>query len=134
MQVLLDTHIVLAAIEERLDRLPDNIHRLLADPGPSIWVSVTSLWEVEIKSRIGKLAVPIPLRQWPDALFLLGAQLIGIEFQHVVAEIGPEPPTKDPFDRLLLGVCAAENLQLVTVDRALAAHPLAWRDIPLKNK
>jgi PIN domain nuclease of toxin-antitoxin system len=64
----------------------------------------------------------------------LGVQLIGIEFQHVVANINPEPPTKDPFDRLLLGVCAAEKLQLVTMDRALSGHPLAWRDIPLKNK
>jgi len=68
-----------------------------------------------------------PLENWPDALFLMGAQLLGIELQHVVADIGPEPETKDPFDRLLLSTCAAENFTLVTVDRALVDHPLAWR-------
>ena len=43
-------------------------------------------------------------------------------------ELDPEPPTRDPFDRLLLAQCAVDNLRLVTVDRALAGHPLAWRE------
>ncbi len=46
---------------------------------------------------------------------------------HAIADIGIEPVTKDPFDRLLLGVCAAEGMKLVTLDRALSNHPLAWQ-------
>ena len=45
----------------------------------------------------------------------------------LLADAEPEPQTRDPFDRLLLGQCQVENLRLVTLDRALAAHPLAWR-------
>jgi PIN domain nuclease of toxin-antitoxin system len=65
---------------------------------------------------------------------LLGAQLLPVEFRHVVADIGLEPSTKDPFDRLLLSVCAAERLRLLTGDGALMEHPLAWRSIPQVKK
>lgn len=36
--------------------------------------------------------------------------------------------THDPFDRLLLAQCRVEGMRLVTRNRALAAHPLAWRE------
>ncbi len=129
-QFLLDTHIILALVEEQQDRLPHRIRLALDKTETPIWVSVMSLWELAIKSRVGKMSLRTPLQHWPDALFLLGAQLLAVEFQHIVAEIGTEPATKDPFDRLLLGVCAAENFRLVTLDRALADHPLAWRPFP----
>jgi len=35
--------------------------------------------------------------------------------------------TRDPFDRLLLAQCQTEGLLLVTVDRALAGHRLAFK-------
>jgi len=92
------------------------------------WVSVASIWELAIKERIGKLPISTPLGLWPDALFLLGVQLLEIRLSHVLADIGPEPDTNDPFDRLLLGTSAAESFDLVTLDRALVDHPLAWRE------
>jgi PIN domain nuclease of toxin-antitoxin system len=88
---------------------------------------VASLWEIEIKSRIGKLPLKNPVRNWPGMLENAGASILSIKLQHVVADIGPEPETNDPFDRLLLSTCAAEKFRLVTVDRALVDHPLAWR-------
>ncbi len=123
---LLDTHIILALVDEQQDQLPGSIRTAIIDTGAPVWVSVLSLWEIAIKTKIGKLSLSTPLVSWPDALFLLGAQLLEIKFPHVVADIGPEPATKDPFDRLLLGICAAENFKLVTLDRALSEHPLAW--------
>jgi PIN domain nuclease of toxin-antitoxin system len=44
---------------------------------------------------------------------------------HVIAHVAPEPPTRDPFDRLLLAQCKTEARRLVTIDRALVDHPLA---------
>jgi PIN domain nuclease of toxin-antitoxin system len=99
-----------------------------------IFVSVASLWEAAIKSRLGKLPVRTPVEKWPSLLGALDVPLLPIGEQHVFAPIGSEPVTRDPFDRLLLGVCAAENLELITRDSALAEHPLAWRDIPLVKK
>ncbi len=58
----------------------------------------------------------------------MGISLLDIDHHHVLAELDPEPATRDPFDRLLLAQCQVEGMQLVTIDRALAGHPLAWRD------
>ncbi|MDP4006098.1 hypothetical protein Q8W67_21930 [Methylobacterium sp. NEAU K] len=41
--------------------------------------------------------------------------------------VDPMPPTRDPFDRMLLVQCLVEDRRLVTVDRALHTHPLAPR-------
>ncbi|MBL8906120.1 MAG: type II toxin-antitoxin system VapC family toxin [Rhizobiales bacterium] len=134
MNLLLDTHVVLAMIEERTEALPPGIRAVLDSHQIAVWVSIASLWEIAIKSRIGKLPLVTPLIHWPEALLVLGAQLMDIKFPHIFAEIGPEPATNDPFDRLLLSVCAAEKLRLLTLDRALVGHALAWRSVPAVKK
>jgi len=56
-----------------------------------------------------------------------GLEILAIEVAHVLHAVDPEPPTRDPFDRLLLAQCHVEGLKLVTVDRALVDHPPAFR-------
>jgi PIN domain nuclease of toxin-antitoxin system len=63
----------------------------------------------------------------PAALLVSNVQLLTIEAPHVLAVVHPEPDTRDPFDRLLLAQCQVEGLRLVTTDRVLAIHPLAWQ-------
>lgn len=60
-------------------------------------------------------------------LLSLGMSIMPIEHRHATAALDPDPATRDPFDRMLLAQCAVEELRLVTVDRALTGHPLAWR-------
>jgi PIN domain nuclease of toxin-antitoxin system len=124
---LLDTHVILALVESRTNQLPKRMREEIVENNVPTWVSVASIWELAIKERIGKLPISTPLGLWPDALFLLGVQLLEIKLSHVLADIGPEPDTNDPFDRLLLGASAAESFDLVTLDRALVDHPLSWR-------
>ena len=61
IDLLLDTHIVLALVEERENELPLAIQSALLREGNVSWVSVASLWELEIKNRIGKLILDMPL-------------------------------------------------------------------------
>jgi PIN domain nuclease of toxin-antitoxin system len=66
----------------------------------------------------------------PDAGNLarkLGFEVVPILEEHVVTELWEAPPTNDPFDRLLLAVAQVEGLKLVTLDRALLGHPLAFK-------
>lgn len=58
----------------------------------------------------------------------MGLALLPIDHRYALAAVNPEPATRDPFDRLLLGQCAVEGMRLVTRDRALALHPYAWRE------
>jgi PIN domain nuclease of toxin-antitoxin system len=57
----------------------------------------------------------------------MGVVLLPISPTHATTPVDPWPQTNDPFDRILLSVCQVENLRLVTLDRALIDHPLAWR-------
>ena len=127
MRLLLDTHIVLSVVNERTAELPATLRAVLADSQSEFYVSVASLWEIAIKWRLGKLKLSGELELLPDILTSGGLELIAINEHHVLANVQPEPSTRDPFDRLLLAQCSVEELRLVTVDRALILHTLAVR-------
>ena len=124
MRLLLDTSVLIELVEERLS---ERVREQLLSADAELHVSVASLWEIAIKFRLGKLALEVPLTRLPELVETLGLELLAIEASHVLAAVDPEPATRDPFDRLLLAQCVVENLNIVTIDRHLAAHPLSWR-------
>ena len=134
MRLLLDTHFVIELIDLGLSPDTDSLHATIVDDRSSVFASVVSLWEAAIKFRLGKLPVRTALDVWPTLLESAKVPLMPIVPAHVLADIEPEPATSDPFDRLLLGICVAENLMLLTRDRALAPHPLAWQSVPQVKK
>jgi PIN domain nuclease of toxin-antitoxin system len=125
MRLLLDTHVLIAVIEEQLARLPPGLRRRLEAPDSDVQVSVVSLWEVAIKHRLGKLRMTVEPAALPALIEGIGAALLPITAAHVLADVEPSPPTRDPLDRLLLAQCRTEGLRLLTLDRALVGHPLA---------
>ena len=127
MRLLLDTHIFLALIERKMANLPAAVAEALRDSEGEHFLSAASLWEIAIKSRLGKLRLKTRLDALPELLEMLGVGIIAIDARHALAAVEPEPTTRDPFDRMLLAQCQIEGLKLVTVDRALASHPLAVR-------
>jgi len=128
MKLLLDTHILLALIGEGAASVPMAIGALLRDGGNEHHLSAASLWEIAIKFRLGKLKLAVELGALPGLLDRLGIKIVPIDDRHALASVEPEPMTRDPFDRMLLAQCQVEGLRLVTIDRALVAHPLAARE------
>jgi PIN domain nuclease of toxin-antitoxin system len=124
--VLLDTQIMLVALGQSTIVLPSAMKSFLTQHD-GMYVSVATLWELAIKYRLGKIGLSVQLLDVSELLEDLNIGILPIQTAHVVADIGPQPRTKDPFDRLLLGVCAVENKRLVTIDEKLVDHPLAWR-------
>ncbi|MBY5455140.1 type II toxin-antitoxin system VapC family toxin [Rhizobium leguminosarum] len=127
MRVLLDTHMVIAIAQRQLTERFPRVRQLLSDATTSGFVSVASLWEIAIKTRLGKLQPGLPLETIPVYLQETGLTILPIDVPHVVTAADPEPETRDPFDRLLLAQCKVEGLKLATVDRLLVGHPLALR-------
>ena len=120
VRLLLDTHFVLALLE------PETVSGE-AWTSETLLASIATIWEIAIKYRLGKLKLVVPPARIEERLDGFGCTLIPITGAHVVADVDPWPPTNDPFDRLLLAVCRVEGLRLVTHDRKLVDHPLAWR-------
>jgi PIN domain nuclease of toxin-antitoxin system len=126
-RLLLDTHIVLALLRRNFDQQFPDISKHFAVGEVTGFVSVATLWEIAIKSRLGKLDTGMPLSDIPTNLRSGRLEILGIDVSHVLHTLDPEPPTRDPFDRLLLAQCHVEGLKLITVDRALVDYPLAFR-------
>ncbi|CAN5470846.1 type II toxin-antitoxin system VapC family toxin [soil metagenome] len=127
MGVLIDTHIVLCLLRRSLAKDYPHIAGRLTDPETHGFVSVATLWEIAIKTRLGKLDPGMPLDDIAGYLEAVGLTLLPIEVRHVIASVEPMPATRDPFDRLLLAQCQVENLVLATADRTLAQHRLALK-------
>ncbi|HWF93381.1 MAG TPA: type II toxin-antitoxin system VapC family toxin [Xanthobacteraceae bacterium] len=127
MRILLDTNVVIALVDGRLRALEGAMRDVVTDSESIVHASVASLWEIAIKVRLGKLALGISPKLLPELFAHMGLQLIAISHHHVLTVAEPEPATRDLFDRLLLAQCLVEDLRLVTKDRALSSHPLAWR-------
>ena len=134
MRFLLDTHYAIELADRNAIGLNEPDLLDWAQEHGQLIISIATLWEVAIKSRLGKLPLRLGVEIWPQMFAVLEIPLLPIIDKHILADIGPEPGTRDPFDRLLLGVASAESCRLLTKDLKLADHPLAWRDIPLKNK
>lgn len=127
MRLLLDTHIMLSLAAGRPDQFGQDIATALSTPGHALHVSVTSLWETVIKWRLGKLTLREDPAAYPALLKGFGIVILPLTEQQVLAGHDPEPATRDPFDRILLSICRADDLKLVTADHALTNHTLAWR-------
>jgi len=127
MRLLLDTHVIIGMIDRDNARFAAPINWLAEQREALIHLRVASLWEMSIKSRIGKLRLPIDLQDLPKLATRLNIHILVITPDHVLTPLASEPMTRDPFDRLLLAQCTIEKLELVTVDHALIAHPLAAR-------
>ncbi|MBY5719561.1 type II toxin-antitoxin system VapC family toxin [Rhizobium leguminosarum] len=127
MRLLLDTHMVIAIAQKKLAERFPRVEQVLSDGAAIGFVSVASLWEIAIKTRLGKLQPGLPLETIPVYLGETGLTVLPIDIAHVITAADLEPETRDPFDRLLLAQCKVEGLQLATVDRLLVDHPLALR-------
>lgn len=124
MRLLLDTHILLWAVLDD-PRLSAGMRGKIAG-AEAIYVSAATVWEVSIKSGLGKLDVPADLF---DRALAAGAQPLPITWTHARAIQGLPPHHADPFDRLLIAQARCEGLSLVSVDTKFRNY-----DVPLIDR
>ena len=122
MRLLLDTQVALWWLTAS-SRLSKASRELMASSPCA--VSVASVWEVDLKHRLGKL--PIAGARFRDEIRSAGATVLSVTDEQVLTRVKAAESRRDPFDRLLLSVAAAENLVLLTADNALIA---LWRQEP----
>jgi PIN domain nuclease of toxin-antitoxin system len=118
MRLMLDTNALLWWRDES-PRLPDRVSEEIRNPDNDIVVSAVTLWEIAIKRLLGKLQFP---EDFEEVMAEEGFSLLSISYHHLRALDGMPRHHKDPFDRMLIAQSLAENLPIVTNDRAFALY------------
>jgi PIN domain nuclease of toxin-antitoxin system len=116
--LLLDTHVLLWVMRDA-DELTSNARELIAQ-ADVVFVSAASLWEVAIKSALGKL--PVDPERLQKQLALAGFEPLPVTWSHATAVHALPHHHRDPFDRLLIAQAMTEPLHLLTRDAALQAY------------
>jgi PIN domain nuclease of toxin-antitoxin system len=118
--LLLDTHVLLWCLSEP-ERLHPSAREQIESPDSNVWVSAVSGWEMELKRALGKLEAPDDLEaQLRERRFTE----LPLRLRHVEALRGLPPLHRDPFDRMLVAQCVADDLTLVTHDAQVLAYPI----------
>jgi PIN domain nuclease of toxin-antitoxin system len=119
MRFLLDTHIFLWWLADD-PTLPTGARALIADPTNELFVSAVSIWEVAIKSRLGKIAADVG--EIARAVSDSGCRPLPFTLAHAAAVATLPDHHRDPFDRALIAQAQVEPLALLTRDEAMAAY------------
>ena len=125
MQYLLDTHTLIWYLEDS-SRLPKKSKALIDDPNNSICVSTASLWEMTIKTSLGKLELALNLGE----LFIIIANsdfdILQIEHEYLLILLNLPLIHKDPFDRLLIATAISEGLTIISGDENIHKYKNPW--------
>lgn len=98
-------------------RLGANARAVLENPDNELAVSVGTIWELSIKTGIGKLSLSLPYRQWVErALADLGITVSPITLEFTARQTTLPFHHRDPFDRLLVAQCLVETVPIVSSD------------------
>jgi len=124
MKLLLDTQAFIWWDSEP-QRLSQNVLSLLLNPENELILSVVSLWEIQIKSQLGKVRLRLPLAELVKSQQEANnLSILPINPSHVYALDELKPFHKDPFDRMLIAQSKVENLRLVSNDEILKKYPI----------
>jgi PIN domain nuclease of toxin-antitoxin system len=123
----MDTHVLLWTMFEP-HKLSQFAQEVITDTTKPKFISITSIWEIAIKNRIGKL----PLSMGIDGVFIkLEASdigIIGIDRQHI--EIYTTLPMlhRDPFDGIIVATAMLEKMTIITADENIQKYDItcAW--------
>ncbi len=115
MRLLLDTHTFIwaATLDERLS---SKAKQLLLDSDNELFFSTASIWEMAIKTSLGKLILKQPIEQTiNEQIQINGLQILNVESAHALAMASLPWHHRDPFDRLL--ICQSKLEKLIILGR-----------------
>jgi PIN domain nuclease of toxin-antitoxin system len=90
------------------------------------YVSHVSLWEIQIKNQLGKLALNQSLSDIYDSQSKNGISFLPVIPAHIFNLNNLPLHHKDPFDRLLISQALIEGLTMISVDQMVKLY-----DVPL---
>ncbi|UCE20004.1 MAG: type II toxin-antitoxin system VapC family toxin [Gemmatimonadota bacterium] len=119
MKYLIDTHTLLWILTDD-SRLSKKAKRYYLDPQNEILFSMAGIWELAIKSSLGRLSLEKSLEEF--VMKHIKGNDIGIlhiELPHVLRVEQLPFHHRDPFDRLLISQSIENDLPIISSDKTL---------------
>ena len=123
MKGLLDTHAFIWWDSDPA-KLSAAARAFIEAPSNTISLSVASVWEILIKSDLGKLTLARPLSEILTRQKANGISILSVALEHVLRLETFPRPHKDPFDRIIAAQAAAEQMTLISADSIFAQYPV----------
>lgn len=122
MRLLLDSHTLIWAVDDP-SKVTLTVMVLLQNAANELLLSTATIWEIAIKVAKGNLPLSLPYRPWMDkAIADLDLTILPITLDHAERQIGLPFHHRDPFDRLIIAQSLAENMAVVSADKAFDAY------------
>jgi PIN domain nuclease of toxin-antitoxin system len=121
MRLLLDTNALIWTLvnQRRISRIAIDA---IEDEANDVFVSVVSVWEIEIKVAKGKLRIPSDLE---NALAVQSFEPLAVAVRHVYAVESLPRHHRDPFDRMIIAQAHLEGMTVVTSDSEIRRYPVS---------
>ncbi|MBW4484380.1 MAG: type II toxin-antitoxin system VapC family toxin [Tildeniella torsiva UHER 1998/13D] len=125
MKLLLDTHTFIWWDREP-NLIPPATLQLMRQP--QLLLSLVSLWEIQIKTQLGKLNLNMSLPDLVEHHQENGMALLAISLPHILALEQLPQYHRDPFDRLLIAQGRVESTTIVSRDDIFKSYDcqLIW--------
>jgi len=120
MNLLLDTHILLWAAE---DKLPTDASRYITDMANTLFFSPASIWEIIIKCSLNRSDFNVDPSSLYNGLINAGYLELPINGRHALLVRSLPLLHKDPFDRILIAQSACEGIAFLTSDELISQYP-----------
>jgi PIN domain nuclease of toxin-antitoxin system len=109
---LIDTHIILWWLDNP-KKLSAQAREIIENARHTIYLSSASIWEIAIKSSIGRLRIPENLLKVLDEE---DVKILSVSGAHAMSITSLPSIHSDPFDRMLVAQALHEDLQIITRD------------------
>lgn len=127
MKALLDTHTLIWNLEAD-PNLPDHLQEIIDDTSNEIFVSIASLWEMTVKTSLGKLSLSKSLDEIFQHILSVDFQILPISLRQLLTLENLPFHHRDPFDRVIIAQCQTESLILLSKDGVFGKYDveLLW--------
>ena len=122
MRYLVDTNALLwfLANDKKLSR---RALQLIESSSNESFISIVSLWEIAIKTGLGKLDLDEPFEQvFPKQLHINRIEVFDITVDSLIKLTTLPLHHRDPFDRLIIAQGLVEGLPIISVDTIFDAY------------
>jgi PIN domain nuclease of toxin-antitoxin system len=115
--------------QDEPSRLSPQATMLLQDVRNTLWLSVVNVWEIIVKTRIGKLSLTRDIAEIvEEQVEKNDIRLLPLTVKQTLQGITLPLLHHDPFDRLLMCQALEEGLTIVTPDHLIRQYtvPTEW--------